>query len=91
VEAGISPLLAHDLSGLPPALIVVAGFDVLRDEGEAYAAALSETGTHCLVQREPSLAHGFVQLTAVSPAAHRATVAMAERWRTLLNFSERPS
>lgn len=87
-EPDISPLLASDLSGLPPALIVTAGFDVLRDEAEAYAEALTEAGTRCLLQREPNLAHGFVQLTAVSVAAHRATVAMAKRWRSIFDSPE---
>ncbi|MGI9182869.1 MAG: alpha/beta hydrolase [Longimicrobiaceae bacterium] len=86
-----SPLMAADLSRLPPALVVTAGFDVLRDEGEAYARALSEAGTSCVLHCEPSLAHGFVQLTGVCPAAHRATVALARRWRSLLDGIPQPS
>jgi acetyl esterase len=80
----ISPLRAESLGGLPPALVVTAGFDILRDEGEAYAAALTATGTRCQVQRETSLAHGFVNLTGVCPAAHRAVLDMARRWRSLM-------
>jgi acetyl esterase len=77
----ISPLRAPSLAGLPPALVVIAGYDILRDEGRAYAEALRAAGTPCQVQEEPSLAHGFINLTGTCPAAHRAVVAMAERWR----------
>lgn len=81
----VSPLRADALGGLAPALVVVAGFDVLRDEGEAYAEALRAAGTHVEVMRERSLGHGFLHLTPVSPAAHRATVDLAVRWRRLLD------
>jgi acetyl esterase len=77
----VSPLRAADLSGLPPALMVLAGFDILRDEGEAYAEALRAAGTSCRVQREPSLGHGFANLTSVSAAAHRALLTTARQWR----------
>jgi acetyl esterase len=80
----ISPLRAPSLSGLPPALVVAAGFDVLRDEVEAYAAALAAAGTPCTLQREPSLGHGFVNLTTVSIVAHRAVLTMATTWQDLL-------
>jgi len=80
----VSPLRAPDLSGLPPALVVTAGFDVLRDEGNAYARGLGEAG--CLVawRRFPSLAHGFVNMTGVCPAARAALVEVAREWRALL-------
>jgi acetyl esterase len=80
-----SPLLAAELGGLPPALVAIAGFDVLRDEGEAYAAALLAAGTRCEVIRAETLPHGFVQLTGVSRTARRATIRMAERWGALLD------
>jgi acetyl esterase len=80
----ISPLRAPDLSNLPPALLVVAGFDILRDEGEAYAQALAAAGTTCEIHREPSLGHGFANLTPVSASANRAMVTIATRWADLV-------
>ena len=58
----VSPLLAESLSGLAPALIAVAGFDPLRDEGESYAAALRAAGTAVDLRSMGSLTHGFVNL-----------------------------
>ena len=65
-----SPLLAEDLSGLPPAHIATAAADPLRDEGEEYAAKLREAGVPATVRRHPHL-HGFFSMTA-SPSARRA-------------------
>ncbi|MGA7053953.1 MAG: alpha/beta hydrolase, partial [Mycobacterium sp.] len=58
----VSPLLAESLSGLAPALIAVAGFDPLRDEGESYAAALRAAGTPVDLRSMRSLTHGFANL-----------------------------
>ena len=58
----VSPLLAESLSGLPPALIAVAGFDPLRDEGESYATALRAAGTAVDLRCLGSLTHGFASL-----------------------------
>ncbi|MDB4947467.1 MAG: Acetyl esterase [Gemmatimonadetes bacterium] len=81
----VSPLLAPDLGGLPPALVATAGFDLLRDEGEAYAAALQAAGTPARLVRIASQGHGFIHLTGVNPDARRATIRLALDWRALLD------
>jgi acetyl esterase len=58
----VSPLRAPDLSGLGPALILTAGFDPLRDEGNAYAAALDSAGVSVDHRQFDSLTHGFASI-----------------------------
>ncbi|QRN96930.1 alpha/beta hydrolase [Archangium violaceum] len=78
----LSPLVCRDLSGLPPALVVTAGFDPLRDEGEAYARALQAAGTPARLRRFDSLIHGFANMTGVSQACRDAVVEIAALLRT---------
>ncbi|MFM8556877.1 MAG: alpha/beta hydrolase [Betaproteobacteria bacterium] len=67
-----SPLLAANLSGLPPALVITAGFDPLRDEGRQYADALSAAGTRAQYVCFERQLHGFINMTRVIPEAHTA-------------------
>jgi acetyl esterase len=84
----VSPLRCASLAGLPPALIVTAAFDPLRDEGEAYAAALQKAGSRAELWRVPGMVHGFINMVGPSAAALAATVEMARRFRALLDSAQ---
>lgn len=68
-----APMQAPDASGLPPALILTAEFDPLRDEGEAYGRKLEAAGVPVTIKRYDGLFHGFFNLDAFLPAAKQAT------------------
>ena len=80
----ISPLLVDDHSGLPPAYIITAGFDPLRDEGEAYADKLRDAGNTVVLRRFPGLIHGFINMTAQSRSSRDAMVEVAGAARAML-------
>lgn len=64
-DPALSPGLAEDVSGLPPAYIATAGFDPLRDEGEEYAARLAQAGVAVALSRQSDLIHGYINFLGV--------------------------
>ena len=72
-----SPALAKDLKGLPPALVLTAAYDPLRDEGEAYAEALRKAGVPVKASRYEGVCHGFVSMAAALDAGKRAVAELA--------------
>lgn len=84
LDARCSPLLSEDLAGVAPAYIATAGFDPLRDEGEAYAARLRGTGVPAAVRRHPDLIHGFFNTVAIGHVAREAVLEAAGALRLAL-------
>jgi acetyl esterase len=76
-----APLMLDDLSGLPPSLIIVAGYDPLRDEGIEYAKKLIEAGNRVRLSNYEGMVHGFFLMGGAVDAARRAVTESANAMR----------
>jgi acetyl esterase/lipase len=81
----LAPLSA-DLAGLPPALVITAEYDILRDEGEAYAAALASAGVPTVAVRYAGLNHNFQRKLALFDAAPVAVGQIADAVRRAIGY-----
>ena len=80
----ISPLRAKSLAGLPPALVITAGYDPLRDEGRAYAFRLHQEGTQADLVEFGGMLHGFLSSPMLLHGARRGTSLAAAALREAL-------
>ena len=79
-----SPIVFDRLGEMPPAMIVTAGFDPLRDEGEVYAARLGDAGVDVSYRCQDELVHGFITMGGIVDAAAQAVADIAEEFRCQL-------
>ena len=89
-SAEISPLLAKDLGGLPPAHLLCAEFDPLRDEGEAYASRLRDAGLDATHRRYEGMIHSFFVLNGITAKAEAAVEDCATILRMRMSARAKP-
>ena len=77
--------LSADAKGLPRAHVITAEYDVLRDEGEAYAAHLREAGIAATVERHPRMIHGFITIVPKHKESVAALESSAAHLRNVFN------
>lgn len=83
-NARATPLVAADVRGVAPAVVVTAGFDPLQDEGQRYAQMLVAAHSATCYLHEPDLIHGFIDTAGRIPAARRAVLRMIRAFDLLL-------
>jgi len=88
VHPHAAPRVVDDLSGLPPAFLITAEFDPLRDEGEEYGQRLEQAGVSVTSIRCDGMIHGFLQLTAMVEPARAAIDELANWLRLTLQQAE---
>ena len=76
-----APLRATDLSGLPPALIITAEYDPVRDEAEHYAQRLQQAGVPVQLSRYAGMIHGFFRMFALFEQSYQALAEVADALR----------
>jgi acetyl esterase len=81
----VSPLRAKDFSGLPPAYVMLGGFDPLHDEGLAYAEKLMAAGVKVTIADYSDMVHCFIYLQTVLPEAHEAVAKAARAVKAALD------
>ena len=81
VEPYCAPLRAESVAGLPPALVITAEYDPLRDEGEAYARRMQEAGVVTTCTRYDGMIHGFFAMGMIAEAARNAMEEASEALR----------
>jgi acetyl esterase len=84
----IAPLRSLPVRGLPPTVVVTAENDVLRDEGEAYAARLHAEGVEVLLRRCPGMTHGFIRYHHLVDVAGQAVAQLARDLRRFCEVKE---
>jgi acetyl esterase len=83
-DPGVAPIFAKSLIGLPATFVITAEFDPLRDEGEAYAAALRAAGVTVTAHRYDGMLHGFLHFAEPFDDGKRAVTDLAQVMRTTL-------
>ncbi|MEO7405264.1 MAG: alpha/beta hydrolase [Burkholderiales bacterium] len=86
----VSPLAVRDFSRLPAAIVITAGYDPLRDEGEAFAERLFEAGIPVMSECFEGMIHGFVPMGGRIAAANHAIVRIAQTLRQTLGLAKAP-